>query len=830
MKSKTKKNVLFLASALATVVLAGGIGATAQISAKAAETEATTFEMLYGASVRATDPTGLRFKVKLGSQYYGELTAENATSELHVALIPYSYYEAYKADGQKGEQALYPWLVNAYGEDNILEVQIPSEKIYYTTDEVTGESYYCANAVISNVFFNNYHLDFVGVAYVENGTNYTDATVTEEANARSIFEVAYLATQNPETYTEYKDFLDETMEKGMYYAYGVRYSQTNKNYVYDGQTYETYEEVKEVASIDVDQMKVSVGDLLTKVGATYDLNAKVTFADGTAYTKDAFLTWEVEDETVATVENGVVTAKKAGETTVTVSAFGGKYTDTCKVTVAEAVVEKTYTVMSADGITCSNPNVSVSLPADSGGQLYMNANPFDGKPFTIYVPLPETYITLKSIYVANVWTNDGGNGNYTAAWVGEASNPNATFIDGTSGWGGSWVESSYTATSAMIQAGGYANNKNQVAITIYPTAGSQVVFLQLKFTYEAPHVHGEYTYVDNGNGTYNETCGCGEVKRVLTQITYTAQDLSKVSCSDSSVSLSGSNGKIEASSAFSTDKNVYLTFTLPETYVVLTKIFVQKLKSFAGVFAWVGETHSENTRFIGGDYTWQDWYEGNYTINADKIAAAGYTYNRNQVTIGFYSDSASYVGFENISFTYLVEHTHTQGVQLVDNGNGTYSEKYACCGVTTATYRAEEKTYTVMDGGVTCSDPNVSLTVSGGQIVMNSSFSAGQYVTLTFTLPETYAVLTKIHLYELKSYAAVFAWIGDSKNDSTEIIGGDYTWEAFYAGNYTANADKIAAAGYTNDRNQVSITFESQGGSQVVFHQLTFTYVVLTKI
>ena len=333
MRSKTKKNVLFL-SALAVLVLAGGIGAS-QVTANAAEVAPTTFEMLEGASIRANDPTGIRFKVKLGSNYYEELTSNNG-SELHVALIPYSYYSAYQADGTKGDLALYPWLVNKYGAENVLEVEIPTEKIYQTTDEETDETYYCANAVISNVYFNNYHLDFVGVAYMENGTAYTDATVTE-ANARSIYDVATMAMADAETYAEYKEFLDETVEKAMYYAYGVRYNKAEECYTLDGLSYDTYEEAKTAANVDVTDMKVSVGDLVTKVGATYALNAKVTFADGKAYTQDANLVWSVADSEVATVENGVVTAKKAGETTVTVSAFGGKYTATCKVKVAEAL-------------------------------------------------------------------------------------------------------------------------------------------------------------------------------------------------------------------------------------------------------------------------------------------------------------------------------------------------------------------------------------------------------------------------------------------------------------------------------------------------------------
>ena len=140
---------------------------------------------------------------------------------------------------------------------------------------------------------------------------------------------------------------------------------------------------------------------------------------------------------------------------------------------------KTFTVTSADQVTCSDESIAISV---SDGQLTMNSAAFTGTPFTLTITLPDTYVAVTSLDVANVWTNDGGAG--TVAWVGTAYDPNVAFIGGTSGWGGAWVNSSFQATSAMMTAAGYNSQGNQVIISVQPNAGSQVILLNLTFTYE----------------------------------------------------------------------------------------------------------------------------------------------------------------------------------------------------------------------------------------------------------------------------------------------------------------------------------------------------------
>ncbi len=69
------------------------------------------------------------------------------------------------------------------------------------------------------------------------------------------------------------------------------------------------------------------------------------------------VTWSSSDNTIATVENGVVTGVSAGTATITVTTQDGSFTDTCVVTVEEKVA--TPTTVAVTGVTLNKETVTI---------------------------------------------------------------------------------------------------------------------------------------------------------------------------------------------------------------------------------------------------------------------------------------------------------------------------------------------------------------------------------------------------------------------------------------------------------------------------------------
>ena len=96
------------------------------------------------------------------------------------------------------------------------------------------------------------------------------------------------------------------------------------------------------------------------VGGEETLTATVAPDNAT----DKTVTWESSDPTVATVENGKITALKAGTTTITVKTADGEFTATCVVTVEEEPGEPSDTTGSSDTTTTDTTTTDTTATTD----------------------------------------------------------------------------------------------------------------------------------------------------------------------------------------------------------------------------------------------------------------------------------------------------------------------------------------------------------------------------------------------------------------------------------------------------------------------------------
>ena len=158
---------------------------TANAETETAETAETTFEMVYGASIRIGEgqvngkdmTNGLRFQVKMD-----EATAKSidgTAKKLYVLIAPATIVdltsdEKILANGSKIVEYKDKWI------------PVAADSIYESVDE-NGNNYYFANAMICNLTSDFYDVKFNAVAIIEESDTYTYAKASSAT--RSIYDV-----------------------------------------------------------------------------------------------------------------------------------------------------------------------------------------------------------------------------------------------------------------------------------------------------------------------------------------------------------------------------------------------------------------------------------------------------------------------------------------------------------------------------------------------------------------------------------------------------------------------------------------------------------------
>ena len=246
---KTLLSILIGTTAVSAVA-ATALLASPSVVSTAAAANVSRFEMVDGASIRYSDPLGLRFIVELGQQEYNELldTESGVTKKVGMYIMPWSYIsqnDEITTTDYAGVATKLDYVF--YSSDGTCE-----DKLYEHEDE-NGDTYYRANGVISNLKFQNYAKEFVGIGYIsetKNGkTTYTYTDICKEDNVRSAAYVAIEAyadseyAENKRAIAAFNKYIDGAQ---LYTNWNVKEVQVSgaTKYQYNGETYNSLDDVK----------------------------------------------------------------------------------------------------------------------------------------------------------------------------------------------------------------------------------------------------------------------------------------------------------------------------------------------------------------------------------------------------------------------------------------------------------------------------------------------------------------------------------------------------------------------------------------------------------
>ena len=273
-----KKSKILLPLTLAFVATASGAIAASNVKAAAED----TFKMVEGSSIQVrinqdTNKYGIKFAAEVGTP------VEGAT--YNMMIVPATYVDAYnKIDGAKKDLAEFMLDAKAANKDMPLAIATDLE---VENGRIEGS--------IVDIRWENLSEQFVGAAYytLADGTVKCAALATD--GTRSVVDVATKALQSGD------------------YAANETVTGVLKGFVYNaiqeklGTKFEDKDVEGKEANISFAEATKSV-----YVGDTITVNY-------TPYVAADMATWSSTVESVATVENGVITAKAEGTTTINVS-------------------------------------------------------------------------------------------------------------------------------------------------------------------------------------------------------------------------------------------------------------------------------------------------------------------------------------------------------------------------------------------------------------------------------------------------------------------------------------------------------------------------------
>ena len=180
----------------------GDVALPAKVAANLNTTVIYGFGLLDGASIRISEPSGLRFTAVLGADYLASL---NGNVSYGIIIAPTDYV---KAAGEFTIEALEGLTVTGGSKYKV----IPAE---YCSNNPEVDGYYEFSAVLAPIQATNYDRAFSAIAYVNVDGTYYYSEYDEDLNSRSIEEVAQAAYKdtNPVQTDKYQYALNEEYQE-----------------------------------------------------------------------------------------------------------------------------------------------------------------------------------------------------------------------------------------------------------------------------------------------------------------------------------------------------------------------------------------------------------------------------------------------------------------------------------------------------------------------------------------------------------------------------------------------------------------------------------------
>ena len=202
---KMKKSAMFGLCAAAALCLGIGVGTINYQSAFAEETQAQTFVMEEGASIRkkadGVDQGGIRFTATISQAHYDEYTQGATKVESGTFILPYAYYTSYGAINEEncfGENNIYYYTDEAGNDQNKDEsrTQYKILNAQGTPRRLAGENaVYEINGSVVDMLDENLNVPYIGVSYLKvtgagEAISYYFAEIDAAKNVRSAAQVA----------------------------------------------------------------------------------------------------------------------------------------------------------------------------------------------------------------------------------------------------------------------------------------------------------------------------------------------------------------------------------------------------------------------------------------------------------------------------------------------------------------------------------------------------------------------------------------------------------------------------------------------------------------